>query len=540
MNCKISCSFGEIIDKVTILNIKRQKAKNQEALFNIQTELRLIENDNPQVKIKDKLFEILYDTNLKLWDLEDKIREKSSKKEFDIEYIKCAESIHITNDLRYKIKRKINETYNSVIKEEKIYDNFDSQNDYEQLDKGKELYTDGEYEKSMNILDPLMRKYKNCDEYDEFYIDLLFSYNNICSIFNQEFPYYEKIANIMEKIDTLKISDDQKIYCKEHYALCCLSQNKYNDSYDYLNQLNLAERNKELDGKMIKRNNMTFFKEGDKGKSLLLYNGGGIGDGFMHARFIPIILEKFPNNNIILMSDQRTAWIYKKVFENNNSVAVKDYSDESIKFDYHCNMICLIKYLDYEYHTLPFTPVFENIIVNPSPLCNKILWTISNEKKDKNKKHYIFNWKGSKHNIHELKNRKMALENARPLFEMKNINWIIVTKEMTEDEMKILHEYDNVYYFGNILDSHGTYIDTVCIMRQVDGVISTDTSIIHLSANLNIKTYALLTVGCEWRWTQNEKTTNWYPKMKLFRQKQLGSWRNVVKEVIDELKANKV
>ena len=86
MNCKISCSFGEIIDKVTILNIKRQKAKNQEALFNIQTELRLIENDNPQVKIKDKLFKILYDTNLKLWDLEDKIREKSARKEFDIEY----------------------------------------------------------------------------------------------------------------------------------------------------------------------------------------------------------------------------------------------------------------------------------------------------------------------------------------------------------------------------------------------------------------------------------------------------------------------
>ena len=50
MNCKISCSFGEIIDKVTILNIKQRKATNQEALFNIQTELRLIENDNPQTK----------------------------------------------------------------------------------------------------------------------------------------------------------------------------------------------------------------------------------------------------------------------------------------------------------------------------------------------------------------------------------------------------------------------------------------------------------------------------------------------------------
>lgn len=538
MNCKISCSFGEIIDKVTILNIKRQNAKNQEALFNIQTELRLIENDNPQIKTKDKLFEVLYDTNLKLWNLEDQIREKSAKKEYDSEYIKCAELIHITNDLRYKIKRKINETYNSLIKEEKIYDNFDCENDYEQLDKGKKLYTDGEYEKSMNILDPLMRKYKNCDEYNSFYIDLLFSYNNICSIFNKSFPYYEKITNIMKTIDFLEISKEQKIFCKEHYALFCLSQKKYSDGYHYLNKLNLAERNKMLDGKMVKHDNMSFFNEKDKGKTLLLYNGGGIGDGFMYARFIPIILKKFPNNNIILMSDKRTAWIYQKAFENNKYVTVKDYSDENIKFDYHCNMICLIKYLGYEYDTLPFTPLFETIKLEPSLLCRQILQKISNN--DKEQKTYIFNWKGSKHNAHESKNRKIELENARPLFQMKNVNWIVVTKDLIAEENEILDEYDNVYYFGNILDSHGTYIDTLCIMRYVDGVISTDTSIIHLSANLNVKTYALLTLGSEWRWTQNDKTTNWYPNMKLFRQKRLGDWSNVLQEVVDELKANKV
>ena len=79
MNCKISCSFGEIIDKVTILNIKRKRLKSR-TLFNIQTELRLIENDNPQIKTEDKLFELLYDTNLKLWNLEDQIRGKSAKR----------------------------------------------------------------------------------------------------------------------------------------------------------------------------------------------------------------------------------------------------------------------------------------------------------------------------------------------------------------------------------------------------------------------------------------------------------------------------
>ena len=366
MNCKISCSFGEIIDKVTILNIEQRKATNQEALFNIQTELRFIENDNPQIGTKDKLFDILYDTNLKLWDLEDKIRGKSAKKEYDSEYIKCAELIHITNDLRYKIKRKINEKYNSLITEEKIYDeqhkhmttHANNYDDYEQLETGKTLYTNGEYEKSMKILKPLMKKYKNYKKKDNFYIDLLFYFNNICSVLNIDFPYESNLSNIMENLDVLTISKEQKVFCRQNYALFCLSQKKYSQSYNYLNELNVAERNKELNGKMATRYNMSFLKKGDKGKGLLLYNGGGIGDGFMYARFIPIICEKYPDNNIILMSDTRTSWIYQKVFESNKFVTVKKFIDEDIPhFDYHCNLLCLIKYLGYEYETIPFTPL---------------------------------------------------------------------------------------------------------------------------------------------------------------------------------------
>ena len=73
--------------------------------------------------LTDELFTQLSDVNKTLWDLEDSIREKSKKKEFDNIYINYAEEIHIRNDERYKIKRKINEKYNSSIVEEKIYKN---------------------------------------------------------------------------------------------------------------------------------------------------------------------------------------------------------------------------------------------------------------------------------------------------------------------------------------------------------------------------------------------------------------------------------
>ena len=112
MDCKIYCSFGELIDKITILKIKKSKATSTQQLNNIKKELSLIKKDNNVCENNDSLFDELQNVNKKLWILEDLIREKSKKKEFDSDYINYAESIHITNDERYNIKKKKNKKYN--------------------------------------------------------------------------------------------------------------------------------------------------------------------------------------------------------------------------------------------------------------------------------------------------------------------------------------------------------------------------------------------------------------------------------------------
>ena len=101
MKCKISCSFGEIVDKATILRIKKQKASDPAALQNIKTELETIERENPAVLTNDVLFDKLAIINKILWDLEDNIRLKSSKKEYDKAYIRYAEQIHIQNTIQH-------------------------------------------------------------------------------------------------------------------------------------------------------------------------------------------------------------------------------------------------------------------------------------------------------------------------------------------------------------------------------------------------------------------------------------------------------
>ena len=76
MDCKIYCSFGEIIDKITILKIKETKATDSIQLRNIKKELLLIQQDNILSKNNDSLFDELQNINKKLWILEDLIRVK--------------------------------------------------------------------------------------------------------------------------------------------------------------------------------------------------------------------------------------------------------------------------------------------------------------------------------------------------------------------------------------------------------------------------------------------------------------------------------
>ena len=118
----IPISIGELIDKISILKIKIRKMKGKK-LLNVNRELneleaRLIEKN---LKIDQKLISKLSDINLKLWNIEDKIRSKEISNEFDDEFVQLARSVYQQNDKRASLKREINFLYNSQLVEEKLY-----------------------------------------------------------------------------------------------------------------------------------------------------------------------------------------------------------------------------------------------------------------------------------------------------------------------------------------------------------------------------------------------------------------------------------
>ena len=115
-------SIGELIDKITILEIKKNKLQNSK-LEHVLKELSFLRKlmEKHQIEITDDLFTQLKEINLTLWNIEDQIRIKEKKKEFDNIFIELARSVYFTNDKRSEIKKKINRLSNSEITEEKSY-----------------------------------------------------------------------------------------------------------------------------------------------------------------------------------------------------------------------------------------------------------------------------------------------------------------------------------------------------------------------------------------------------------------------------------
>lgn len=121
-------SVGELLDKVTILEIKQEKIKDPEKVKNVQHELSLLQSICEQEALLndevEKQKQALRKVNLRLWTIEDDIRIKEKKREFDDDFIQLARSVYFENDDRAAIKKQINLMTGSDLIEEKFYQDY--------------------------------------------------------------------------------------------------------------------------------------------------------------------------------------------------------------------------------------------------------------------------------------------------------------------------------------------------------------------------------------------------------------------------------
>jgi hypothetical protein len=121
-------SYGELIDKITILEIKSVQIRDPAKLANVRTELELLNatwaaHPASHADIATERAQLLA-VNQALWDIEDHIRMKEKAKAFDAEFIELARSVYFRNDERAAVKRAINEKLGSTLIEEKSYQDY--------------------------------------------------------------------------------------------------------------------------------------------------------------------------------------------------------------------------------------------------------------------------------------------------------------------------------------------------------------------------------------------------------------------------------
>ena len=120
----VPVSVGELIDKLSILQVKKIKITNEEKLVLVNKEFELLYNlsavylDSPDI---EALYHQLCDINEKLWDIEDRLRVIETEQRFEGEFIDQARKVYFTNDERFRLKNEINSITDSEIREVKEY-----------------------------------------------------------------------------------------------------------------------------------------------------------------------------------------------------------------------------------------------------------------------------------------------------------------------------------------------------------------------------------------------------------------------------------
>jgi hypothetical protein len=121
----IEVSVGEIVDKLSILELKKLNIKDSDKLKNVTKEYDYLHNIVfNELKINQDDFLSLLNVNQTLWEVEDKIRNKEKIKAFNSEFVELARLVYITNDKRADLKKLINLKYNSTFIEEKSYSSY--------------------------------------------------------------------------------------------------------------------------------------------------------------------------------------------------------------------------------------------------------------------------------------------------------------------------------------------------------------------------------------------------------------------------------
>ena len=257
-------------------------------------------------------------------------------------------------------------------------------------------------------------------------------------------------------------------------------------------------------------------KEELKNKKILVWSEQGYGDAIQFCRYIPKIINLGAITTFEVPKNLATL-----VGQISNKCKIVTTGSNVEKYDFQVPLMSLPLVFNTDLASIPKKIPYLDI---PSDLVkhwSKILGP-------KNKMRIGLAWSGRK-TYKEDRFRSLKLKTILPIISSE-FDFFCIQKDIREEDEEDLKK-SSIKFVGD-----QDFLNTAAIIKNLDLVISSDTATTHLSGAINFPTWLLLPFCSDWRWLLDRKDSPWYPSIKIFRQKKINDWENVIKIICDEIK----
>ena len=252
-------------------------------------------------------------------------------------------------------------------------------------------------------------------------------------------------------------------------------------------------------------------------KKILIFVEQGLGDTFQFFRFIIPLKQKYPNTNFTFFCQ------YSKINHLFKSIIPIITPGSNINnYDYKLALMSIPHILELT-HIKPY--IGESYIKVNS---DKLSFWKTKLSKLKNYKIGLC-WKGANKKFEKY----IPLELFQDISDL-NVELISLQKGDGEKELDSIIFKNKIHHFE--IDTEQSFIDTIAILKNIDLLITVDTSLVHLAGILGIKTWLILGFISDWRWGNKGKYTYWYNSVQIFRSNKIGYWSGVLDEIKHNLK----
>jgi tetratricopeptide (TPR) repeat protein len=264
-----------------------------------------------------------------------------------------------------------------------------------------------------------------------------------------------------------------------------------------------------------------------KGKTILLYSEQGLGDTIHFVRFAKLLQDRGARTILamqpaLLALLQHCPGIHRLI---PNTLGI----DEGI--DYHCSLLDVARVLQIDDKNIPNECPYIQI---PKPLID--YWgNVLSKALPSAKLRVGIVWQGNPDHQADMF-RSIPLSAMKPLADIEGIQLISLQRGHGTEQLKSWTGSKLIYCMPEEIDqSSGAFMDTSAILHHLDWIVTSDTSMAHLSGALARPTCLMLGYTPDWRWLQERIDSPWYPSLRLFRQAKIGDWSDVVQSVAKHL-----